>query len=308
MVSLASLRDLIDQIAHLLKIDGEELIRRLLQVALIWIVAYAARRLVKVIARRIIATVDDGDDSTFTEAEQRGHTLAQLVKSFGMVLVTAMALLATLDVFVDIGPLLAGAGILGLAFSFGAQSLVKDIIAGFFILMENQFVVGDIIEVAGKTGTVERMTLRVVTLRDGEGTMHVVPNGQITTVSNRTRKWARAVVDVGVGYSEDTDRVVAILRQELDAFAAAPEWKHRVEETPEVQGVESLGESSVVLRTRVKVQAGTQWEVARELRRRFKKRLDAEGIEIPVPQHSVEVRVRPGTAQLDLPGIGGRGR
>jgi small conductance mechanosensitive channel len=220
------------------------------------------------------------------------------------VLITSLALLATLDVFIDIGPLLAGAGILGLAFSFGAQSLVKDVIAGFFILMENQFVVGDIIEVAGKTGTVERMTLRAVTLRDGEGTMHVVPNGQITTVSNRTRKWSRAVVDVGVSYSTDTDSVVAILRQELEAFAAAPEWKGRIEESPEVQGVESLGESAVVLRTRVKVQAGAQWEVARELRRRFKKRLDAEGIEIPVPQRSIELRLRPDQADL----LAGRGR
>ena len=304
MVSLASLRDLIEQVAHLLKLDGEELIRRLLQVGLIWVLAYGARRVVKVIARRIIASVDDGDDSTFTEAEQRGHTLAQLVKSFGTVLVMALALLATLDVFVDIGPLLAGAGILGLAFSFGAQSLVKDLIAGFFILMENQFVVGDTIEVAGKSGTVERMTLRVVTLRDAEGTMHVVPNGQITTVSNRTRKWARAVVDVGVSYAADTDRVVAVLRHELEAFAASAEWQGKLEEAPEVLGVESLGENAVVIRSRIKVQAGTQWDVARELRRRFKKRLEAEGIEIPVAQRTVELRLRP--EQTDL--FGGRGR
>ena len=266
--------------------------------------AYGARRVVKIIARRIIAAVDDGDDSTFTEAEQRGHTLAQLVKSFGTVLVMALALLATLDVFVDIGPLLAGAGILGLAFSFGAQSLVKDLIAGFFILMENQFVVGDTIEVAGKSGTVERMTLRVVTLRDAEGTMHVVPNGQITTVSNRTRKWARAVVDVGVSYAADTDRVVAVLRHELEAFAASTEWQGKLEEAPEVLGVESLGENAVVIRSRIKVQAGTQWDVARELRRRFKKRLEAEGIEIPVAQRTIELRLRP--EQTDL--FGGRGR
>lgn len=304
MVPLATLREVIDRIAHLLKLDGEELVRRLLQLALIWVLAWAARHLVKVIARRIIASVDDGDDSTFTEAEQRGHTLAQLVRSLGMVLVTAMALLATLNVFIDITPLLAGAGILGLAFSFGAQSIVKDTIAGFFILLENQFVVGDFIEVAGKSGTVERMTLRAVTLRDGDGTMHVVPNGQITTVSNRTRKWARAVVDVSVSYAADTDRVVEVLRQELGAFAADPGWKDRVEEPPEVQGVESLGESAVVLRTRVKVQAGTQWEVARELRRRFKRRLDAEGIEIPVPQLGIEHRVRPGQGDL----FAGRGR
>lgn len=303
MVPLASFRDLIYQIAHLLRIDGEEFIRRLIAVAVIWVLAYGARRVVKIIARRIIAAVDDGDDSTFTEAEQRGHTLAQLVKSFGTVLITSLALLATLDVFVDIGPLLAGAGILGLAFSFGAQSLVKDVISGFLILMENQFVVGDVIEVAGKSGVVERMTLRIVVLRDVEGAMHVIPNGQITTVSNRTRKWARAVIDIGVSYAADTDRVVTILKSELDEFAKAPAWSARVVEAPEVLGVESLGESAVVVRTRVTVQAGAQWDVARELRRRFKKRFDAEGIEIPFPQRSIELRVRPGQGDL----LGGKG-
>jgi len=303
VVVLASFREVIDQIAHLLKLDGEELIRRGIEVALIWVLAYGARRLVRVIARRIIAAVDDGDDSTFTEAEQRGHTLAQLVRSFGTALITSLALLATLDVFVDIGPLLAGAGILGLAFSFGAQSLVKDIIAGFLILMENQFVVGDVIEVAGKSGVVERMTLRVVTLRDLEGTMHVVPNGQITTVSNRTRKWSYSVLDFGVSYAANTDRVVGVLRQELDAFVLDPEWKGRIEDVPEVMGVESLGDSAVVIRVRVKVQAGAQWNVSRELRRRVKKRFDAEGIEIPFPQRSIELRVRPGSV-VPLGGMG----
>ena len=130
--------------------------------------------------------------------------------------------LLSLDIFFDIGPLLAGAGIIGLAISFGAQSLVKDIISGFFILVENQFAVGDVIETAGKSGTVERMTLRVVMLRDLRGVLHIIPNGQMTVVSNQTRGWARAVVEVGVAYEVDVDRALAVFRDEAAAFGKDP--------------------------------------------------------------------------------------
>ena len=119
-------------------------------------------------------------------------------------------------------PILAGAGILGLAFSFGAQSLVKDVITGFFMLVENSISVGDTVEIAGKTGTVERVTLRVVRLRDVDGTLHIIPNGQITTVSNQTRGWSRAVVDVTVAYESDLDRALAVFREEAARFAADP--------------------------------------------------------------------------------------
>ena len=153
----------------------------------------------RLLARRIERAVDDGDDSTMTMQEKQGRTVAQLLRSVGRLLIIALALLMTLNQFINIGPILAGAGILGLAVSFGAQSLVKDVINGFFMLVENSISVGDTIEIAGKTGTVERITLRVVRLRDVDGTLHVIPNGQITTVSNQTRGWSRAVVDVDGG-------------------------------------------------------------------------------------------------------------
>ena len=140
-----------------------------------------------------------------------------------MVIVT-IAILLTFNVFINIAPILAGAGILGLAVSFGAQSLVKDIISGFFILLENQFAVGDVIEAAGKSGMVEKMTLRVVVLRDLEGTMHIIPNGEIKVVSNKTRGWARAVVDIGSPTTEDVDRALAVVRDEAAQFSTDKTW------------------------------------------------------------------------------------
>jgi small conductance mechanosensitive channel len=277
-------------LSHLFKIDAEELIRRLISVLVILALAWVALRVIRAIARRIVEHADDGDDSSVSEAERRGATIAQLVRGVGKVGVYCVTTLLALNVFVNIGPLLAGAGILGLAFSFGAQSLVKDVIAGFFILVENQFGVGDVIEIAGKSGSVERMTLRVTVLRDGEGTMHVIPNSAITTVSNKTRRWARAVVDLGVSYQDDVDKVIEVLRSEATKFAADPDWKSRLDGEPEILGVEQLGDRAVIIRSQIKTLPGAQWEVARELRRRFKSRLVLEGLENPVLQRVVELR------------------
>jgi small conductance mechanosensitive channel len=254
----------LQRLYELFSVDPTELARALVRLVAIWLIAWICGRLVRFIARRIVKSVDDGDDSHLSVREKRGQTIAQLLRSVGRVVIVMVALLLSLNIFFDIGPLLAGAGILGLAFSFGAQSLVKDIISGFFILLENQFTVGDVIETAGKSGTVERMTLRVVMLRDLRGVLHIIPNGQMTVVSNQTRGWARAVVEVGVGY--DVDGV------------------------PEVLGVESFTDNAVIIRTILRTLPGEQWAAAREFRRRLKTRLDREGIEIPYPQRVVQVR------------------
>ena len=146
------------------------------------------------------------------------------------------------------------------------------------------------IEAAGKSGTVERMTLRVAVLRDVRGVLHVIPNGQITTVSNLTRSWSRAVIEVGVGYGTDVDRAIAVFRDELSQFRADPGWTSRFTGDSDVLGVEDLGEHSVVIRTLLRTVPGAQWDVAREFRRRIKNRLDAEEIEMPYPQRTVHVR------------------
>lgn len=283
--------DWLRDLAVVLKLDAAELIRDLLKVGVIWLLTWVGIRIVNQIARRIEKAVDDGDDSHLSEAEQRGQTISQLLRSVGKVVLVALALLLTLGVFVDIGPLIASAGILGLAISFGAQSLVKDVISGFFFLVEGQFAVGDVIEIAGKSGVVERMTLRVVMLRDTNGALHMVPNGQITTVSNLTRGWSRAVVDVGVAYGTDVDKALDIFRHEAESLGQDGEWKDVLDGVPEVVGVTELGESGVTIRTLLRTIPGKQWAVGREFRRRIKKRLDTEGIEIPYPQRMMHIRV-----------------
>lgn len=281
----------IRQLAELLKVDAAELMRKLLQLVLIWILCYVAWRVVALVARRIEMAVDDGDDAIFTEREQRGQTISHLLRSVGRVGLVALAIILSLNVFVDIGPLLAGAGILGLAVSFGAQSLVKDVISGFFYLVEGQFAIGDVIEAAGKTGVVERMTLRMVVLRDVHGTVHMVPNGQITTVSNMTRKWSRAVVDVGVAYGTNVDQALAVFRDEALRLAADPDWQSKFDGEPEIAGVDGLGDSAVTIRTLLRTYPGQQWAVGREFRRRIKNRLDREAIEIPFPQRTLHIRM-----------------
>jgi moderate conductance mechanosensitive channel len=293
---LFTLGEVLRRLGEILKIDGEELVRDGARVLGIWLLAWLAYRVVRLTARRIENAVDDGDDSVTTLRERRGHTIAQLLRSVGRVVLAVIALLLTFNVFIDIGPILAGAGILGLAVSFGAQSLVKDVISGFFILFENQFAIGDVIEIAGKSGVVEKMTLRVAVLRDGEGVMHVVPNSEIKVVSNKTRGWSRAVVDVGIAYDEDIDRALGIIRDEAAQLATDRVWNLQLDGAPEVVGVESLGDSSVVVRTLIRTQPGSQWTVAREFRRRIKNRFDRDGVEIPFPQRKVHVRVEGGPA------------
>jgi moderate conductance mechanosensitive channel len=290
-VNPGGIGDLLARIAQILQIDGEMAVRYGFRVIGIWLLAWLAFRLVRLAASRIEAAVDDGDDSVTTLRERRGKTISQLLRSVGRIVVFAVALLLTFNVFINIGPILAGAGILGLAVSFGAQSLVKDVISGFFILFENQFAIGDVIEAGGKSGVVEKMTLRVVVLRDLQGTMHVIPNGEIKLVSNMTRGWSRAVVDVGVGYEEDIDRALAVIRDEAEQFSTDKEWAPQLNGPVEVPGVETLGDSAIVIRSLIKTQPGSQWNAGREFRRRLKIRFDREQIEIPYPQRRVHVHV-----------------
>ncbi len=301
---LFSLGDVLDRLAAILRIDAEEVTRGAVHVVAIWVLAWLAIRIIRLAAARIEAAVDDGDNAIVTLREKRGKTISQLLRSVGRAVVVTVAILLTFNVFVDIGPVLAGAGILGLAISFGAQSLVRDIISGFFILVENQFAIGDVIEAGGKSGVVEKMTLRVVTLRDLEGTVHVVPNGEIKTVSNKTRGWSRAVVDVAIPYSEDVDRAIAIVTDEARSLPGDEEIAALLDGVPEVWGVESLSDTSATIRMVVRTQPGSNAGVAREFRRRIRKRLALEGIGAPVQHRRVEVRMNGRDAPPDETAIG----
>jgi small conductance mechanosensitive channel len=253
------------------------------------LLGWIAYRVLKMVLRRIEKGLEPSGSGTISLHEQRARTLVGLVRSVGVVVIVTMVLFMVLSaVGVDLAPLLAGAGVVGLAFSFGAQSLVKDIISGLFILFENQFGVGDVIRVdPAVSGAVERMTLRVVVLRDTYGVVHIVPNGEIKRVSNLTRTWARAVLDVKVGYQEDTDRVAAVMREVGESLFADADWAPVLVEKPTVPGIESFADNGVVVRLMAKTVPLKQWDVARELRRRIKRRFDAEGISFTTPSTSV---------------------
>ena len=203
-----------------------------------------------------------------------------------VVLVAGMLVLGELGI--SIAPILATAGVAGVAIGFGAQSLIKDYLSGFFILIEDQIREGDVVEVAGKGGLVEEMTLRYVRLRDMDGHVHYVPNGEIKLVTNRTRGYATPMIEIGVAYREDVDNVLGVMRETAKALRADPQWKDRIVDDLEVIGVERWADSAVILRTRLKVVPPVQqWNVKREYLKRLKKAFDERGIEIPFPQVTI---------------------
>ena len=246
-------------------------------------------RSVRILAARLESLIA-GVAPTEDEA-QRARTLARVVRSTALVIVVTVAgLMILVELGLDIAPLIAGAGIAGVALGLGAQSLISDVISGFFILMEDQFAVGDAIQVGSIGGGVEKMTLRATFLRDLEGTLHVIPNGEIRIVSNRTKGWSRAVLNLGVAYEEDIGRVVAALEKIGHDFNQDEGFAPLLLEEPTVTGVEALGDWTVTVRIMVKTKPGRQWEVARELRRRIKESFEREGIEMPYPRQEVLMR------------------
>jgi small-conductance mechanosensitive channel len=224
------------------------------------------------------------------EQAQRAATLARVIHSTTLVIIVTIAGLMILrELGLDISPLIAGASVVGVAVGLGAQTLIKDIIGGLFILLEDQFAVGDAIQVGNIGGSVEKMTLRATSLRDLEGTLHVIPNGEMRIVSNRTKGWSRAIVDLGVAYEEDIGRVVAALGQIGRDLYQHEEFAPLLLEEPTVSGVEALGDWAVTVRIMVRTKPGKQWDVGRELRRRIKESFEREGIEMPYPRQEVLV-------------------
>jgi len=218
-------------------------------------------------------------------------TLVQLLQWGGNLLIVGSAVLMLLSTFgVDVTPLLASAGVAGLAISLGAQTLIKDLIGGFLILMENQYAVGDCIEIENVSGQVERLTLRATCLRDVNGHLHVVPNGEARIVSNLTKEWSRALVDVGVAYEEDLDRVLSVLRETAESFAQDLAFGSQILEPPQVLGPLTLGDWAITIRVTVKTRPGKQWEITRELKKQILAACEHEGIALPYPRQEVWVR------------------
>ncbi|QIG42142.1 mechanosensitive ion channel family protein [Nocardioides anomalus] len=223
-----------------------------------------------------------------TRRVQRAKTMGDLLKSvITGVLVAIFGTMILSQVGVNIAPIIASAGIIGIALGFGAQSLVKDFLSGIFLIFEDQFGVGDVVDVGEASGTVEAVSLRVTRLRSLDGTVWYVPNGEILRVGNQSQNWSRAVIDVGVGYDEELGRVKRVLQEVARDLWEDDDYRSLIIEEPEVTGVEALSADSVTLRVLVKTQPLEQWGIGRELRQRIKARFDHEGIEMPFPQRVV---------------------
>ncbi len=259
-----------------------------LRVVLILVGALVVVRLAAFVTRRVEQAFDDNDPSTMNEREKQAATLGKVIRNITRILVGSVAVMMALkELGIDIGPILAGIGILGLAVGFGAQSLVKDFLAGMFVLVENQYNVGDVIPAAGASGLVEKITLRATTLRDYEGNVHIIPNGTIGVLTNKTRQWSRFVLDIGVAYKESVDDVMGILKEIGDELAADAKFSSMITAPLEVLGVQDFADSAVIIRVMFTTQPVKQWTVGREFRRRVKNTFDAKGIEIPFPHTTI---------------------
>ena len=223
------------------------------------------------------------------EIEKRKTTLTQLFITGGGVLIIIIAIFLVLsEVGINITALLAGFGIAGIAIGFGAQSLVRDLIAGFTITIENQYNVGDVVRLAGTAGFVEAVNLRRTLLRDLDGILHVIPNGEIRVASNFTKTWARAHLNISVAYKEDLDQVMSILKKIWEETAEDPEWgQFIISKTPSFLRVDAFGDSGIIIKIAGETEPIKQWDVMGELRRRIKKAFDEQGIEIPWPHTKV---------------------
>ncbi len=228
--------------------------------------------------------VPEKDPLQAAETKKRAQTLGNILRHTLLIVLSFTAILMILgELGIQLGPLLATAGIGALAIGFGAQSLVKDMISGFFIILENQYRIGDVIEVGGVSGLVESVSLRKTVLRDLQGRVHFIPNGEIKVVSNLSKEWSRAVVDIGVSYREDVNQVINLLTQIGKELETEEPYKSVILEPAQILGVDRFGESELVIRMIVKTIPLKQWEVERELRRRIKNRFDEKGIQIPLP-------------------------
>jgi small conductance mechanosensitive channel len=218
------------------------------------------------------------------EAKKRAQTLGRILRHALLTVIAFIAVLMILgELGIQLGPLLATAGIGAVALGFGAQSLVKDVISGFFVILEDHYRIGDAIDVAGVSGLVESVSLRKTVLRDLEGRVHTIPNGEIKVVTNLSKEWSRAVVDIGISYREDIDQILTLLSEIGKELADEEPYKSAILEPMQILGVEQFKESEIIIRMIVKTVPLKQWEVSRELRRRIKNRFDEKGIQIPFP-------------------------
>lgn len=245
----------------------------------------------RLVKRTVVLSMKDKPD---VEVEKRTHTIGRVLSgTTGVVVVLIVLFTICAEAGINIGPALASLGIIGIAVGFGAQSLIKDLINGFFILLENQYGVGDVVKIVDIAGQVEEINLRRTILRDMDGTVHIIPNGTINIVSNFTKEYSRVNMNITVAYKEDIDAVIAVVNRVCTELAADPQWSAKIIKTPQVLRVDSLGASGVEIKIWGETLPILQWQVMGELRKRIKKEFDREGIEIPYPHMKVQLENPP---------------
>jgi small conductance mechanosensitive channel len=259
-----------------------DILRVMLILAIAWVLILLSRRLFRLFRAYMQTRIESAEDG------RRFETLARVFRYSSTVLIWLVAgMLALSELGVSIAPILGAAGVVGIAVGFGAQSLIKDYFNGFFMLLENQIRQGDAVEISGKTGIVEDITLRHVALRDIEGNVHYIPNGEISIVTNKSRGYAYALIEFGVAYREELDEVYEVTRKAAAALRNDPEIGPKIMEDIEIQGVQDWADSAVVIRCRFKTVAMEQWAVRRNFLSVLKKTFDAHGIEIPYPHLTI---------------------
>ncbi len=261
---------------------------RILIILLISAVLYYVLRKVIPSALRLTVKRRGKGKKAEGEAEKRIQTLSRIFMATGVVLIAmAAGFMILSELGINIYPLLAGFGVIGVALGFGAQYLIRDLIAGFFILVENQYNIGDWVRVADIGGSVQEINMRRTVLRDFDGAVHVVPNGEIKTASNYSKEWARVNLIISVAYGTDLDHAIAVINRVCSKMAKEPYWKKAILKTPEVLRVDNLGDSGIDIKILGETRPLRQWEIMGEIRKRIKHAFDEEGIEIPWPHTKV---------------------
>ncbi len=257
-----------------------------IRIAIILLITFLLFRAIRALARKLAGVVDRRDLDI--EDEKRAETLSLVIRHALDVLLVAVATVTILgELGIQIGPILAAAGIAGVAVGLGAQSLIKDVINGFFILANDQIRVGDVVQIAGKSGEVEKVSLKMTVLRDISGNVHFVPNSAIDIVTNMTKDYSRYLLEIGITYAQDVDRAVEVAREVDEALRGDLDYDDLILQPLEILGLDRFADSAVIIRARITTRPGKQWKVGREYNRRLKIKFDAEGIEFPFPTRTV---------------------
>ena len=258
-----------------------------LRIIFILILTFIALKFARMLSRKVAMLFKTDGDIEFKKRVDTISSVIRYIMIIGIVAASSMMIMRELDI--EIGPILAAAGVVGVAVGFGAQNFIQDLISGFFLLMEDQIRVGDVVEIGGKSGLVEKITLRMTVLRDLSGNVHYIRNSQINVVTNMTKDFSCYVFDIGISYREDVDRVLEVIRDIDNEIRQDPVFSGDILEPIEILGLDRFTDSAVMIKARTKTKPVAQWTVGREFNRRLKIKFDAEKIEIPYSQTTLSV-------------------